>query len=142
MKLTLDNVKAYAIENGYNNLRKRDGKGYYLYYTNLVNRSSALYCGNLRLVVSAIKEGWAFQTETVRLDGVITGLHQHIDQEFIDNYPLNQLDLEHLKNYVRLLYMIDLNLCDWYSKKKWTEYNRLERLKVYCRHRINKLMFG
>jgi len=142
MKLTLDNVKAYAIDNGYNNLRKREGKGYYLDYSSF-RTTGHYYCPTLKIAIYVIKNGSVFAgCETMELDGVSTGLHQFVDQEFRDNFPLNQLNLEQLKDYVRLLYMIDLNKCDWYKRQQWIEFNRLERLKIYCKSRIAKLMFG
>jgi len=136
MKLTLDNVKAYAIENGYNNLRKCDGKGYYLDYSSY-RTTGHYYCPTLKIAVYVIKNGLVFAgCETMELDGVITGLHQFVDQEFRDNFPLNQLDIYGLKKYSLLLDAVDLSLCDWRKRQQWLEFNRLERLKDYCRGRI------
>ena len=140
MKLTLDNVKAYAIENGYDNLRKREGKGYYLDYTSYRTTGHYYYCCTLKVAVAVINNGWVFGCEMITLDGVITGLHQSIDQEFVDNVPLNLLNYDQLKHYRGLLGYINLNLCDWRQRNQWLEFNRLERLKNYCDTRLSKMI--
>ena len=133
MKLTLDNVKAYAIENGYTDLyRCNSGKGYYL----ITSFETITYFFTLKNVLQGIKDGLPLQSSTMTLDETVTGLHESIYKEFESNEMLNKLDFESLRVYLAVLNRIDIEKCCNFSKKKWTEFNRLERLKRYCSDRM------